>query len=35
MDIPFGFAEGKRTWINVEGQFLDSQAVAVSVNYQF
>lgn len=31
MDIPFG----TRTWINVEGQFLDSQAVAVSVNYQF
>ena len=31
MDIPFG----KRTWINVEGQFLDSQAAAVSVNYQF
>ena len=31
MDIPLG----KRTWLNVEGQFLDSQAVAVSVNYQF
>lgn len=31
MDIPFG----KRIWVNVEGQFLDSQAVAVSVNYQF
>ena len=31
MDIPLG----ERTWINVEGQFLDSQAVAVSVNYQF
>ena len=31
MDIPFG----KRTWFNVEGQFLDSQAVAVSVNYRF
>lgn len=31
MEIPLG----KRTWINVEGQFLDSQAVAVSVNYQF
>lgn len=31
MDIPVG----TRTWINVEGQFLDSQAAAVSVNYQF
>lgn len=31
MDIPLG----KRTWINVEGQFLDSQAAAVSINYQF
>src|SRR3989338_148452 len=31
MDIPFG----RRMWLNAEGQFLDSQAVAVSVNYQF
>ncbi len=31
IDIPFG----KRTWINIEGQFLDSQAVAASINYQF
>jgi len=31
VDIPLG----KQAWINVEGQFLDSQAVAVSVNYQF
>jgi hypothetical protein len=31
VDIPFG----KRMWFNVEGQFLDSQAVAVGANYQF
>lgn len=31
MDIPIG----ERAWINVEGQFVDVQAVAVSLNYQF
>jgi hypothetical protein len=26
---------GKRVWLNLEGQFIDSEALAVSVNYSF
>jgi len=31
-DIPFG---NDRFWINIEGQFLDSEAFACSLNYKF
>lgn len=31
VDVPLG----KSAWVNVEGQFLDSRALAVSLNYQF